>query len=71
MRNCIKYRNLRAEMARADIGLMDISSGLGMNRDTLARKLSGRSPLYLDEAISIQRTFFPDVDVENLFSLEG
>ena len=55
-----KYENLRAEMARQKLTLKQISATIHMNRDTLSRKLSGKSPLYLDEAFQIQRTFFPD-----------
>ena len=44
-----------------------MAAGLKMNRDTLSRKLSGKSPLYLDEAFKIQRMFFPDLDVSYLF----
>lgn len=63
----IKYTNLRVEMARKKIGVIDMSSAIGMNRDTLSRKLSGKSPLYLDEAFEIQRTLFPNSSVPELF----
>ncbi|WP_294528839.1 helix-turn-helix transcriptional regulator [uncultured Allofournierella sp.] len=63
----VKYENLRAEMARQKLTLKQISATIHMNRDTLSRKLSGKSPLYLDEAFQIQRTFFPTIDVERLF----
>ena len=61
------YNNLRAEMARYHLTIQSMAAGLKMNRDTLSRKLSGKSPLYLDEAFKIQRMFFPDLDVSYLF----
>ena len=61
------YNNLRAEMARHHLTIQFMAAGLKMNRDTLSRKLSGKSPLYLDEAFKIQRMFFPDLDVSYLF----
>lgn len=67
----IKYANLRAEMARKEIGVIEMSKTLGMNRDTLARKLSGKSPLYLNEAFDIQRIFFRDMDIVELFKSDG
>ena len=64
----VVYKNLRAEMARNQITIKSMSCDLNMNRDTLARKLSGKSPLYLDEAIKIQREFFPGIEVGDLFA---
>lgn len=65
----IKYESLRAEMARRNLTLKEMSIAISMNRDTLSRKLSGKSPLYLDEAFTIQRTLFPGMDVDYLFGL--
>lgn len=67
MRNCVMYENIRAEMGRKGMTIMDIAKNIGMNRDTLSRKLSGRSCLNLDEAFNIQKTCFPDVPIRVLF----
>lgn len=64
----IAFDNLRAEMSRKNIGIIDMANTLGMNRDTLARKLSKKSQINLDEAFLIQRTFFPKLDVKYLFA---
>lgn len=64
----IAFGNLRAEMGRKNIGIGDIAKSMGFNRDTLARKLSRKSPLYLSEAFAIQQTFFPETDMRYLFS---
>lgn len=66
-RNNIMYENLRVEMARRNLAIMDIARETNMNRDTLSRKLSGKSPLYLDEAFKIQMSLFADVEISELF----
>ena len=66
----IVYQNLRAEMARNRITIKTMSERLCMNRDTLARKLSGKSPLYLDEAVRIQKAFFEGIEVNDLFATD-
>lgn len=65
--NNIIYDNLRAEMARNKLTICHLAKTLDSNRDTLSRKLSGKSPLYLDEAIQIQKTFFPYMNIDTLF----
>lgn len=67
MRSKIIYENLRVEMAREDLTILDIAQKINKNRETLSRKLSGRSPLNLDEAFDIQEKCFPDKDIRMLF----
>lgn len=66
----IAFANLRAEMSRRNIGVVEMARSLGWNRDTLARKLSKKSSINLDEAFLIQQTFFPALDVKYLFAEE-
>lgn len=66
--NSIAYPNLRAEMGRKGVGISDIASALNFNRDTLSRKLSKKSPIYLNEAFEIQVNLFPDCDIRYLFA---
>lgn len=63
----VMFRNLRAEMARKNVTISEMARDAGFNRDTLSRKLAGKSPLNLDEAFTIQRMFFSDVGVNELF----
>ena len=63
----IAFDNLRAVMEDRNVLLKDIAASCGYNRDTLARKLSKKSAIKLDEAFNIQRTMFPDLDVFFLF----
>ena len=65
----IAYNNLRAEMARANIGVTYIAEACGYNRDTLARKLAKKSAINLDDAFRIQQVVFPGYDVRYLFDL--
>lgn len=68
MRNSkIMFSNLRAEMARKEITIIEISKLLGINRDTVSRKLSGKSKLYLNEAMLINKEFFPNKELPYLF----
>lgn len=68
MRNSkIMFSNLRAEMARKEITIIEISKLLGVNRDTVSRKLSGKSKLYLNEAMLINKEFFPNKELQYLF----
>ena len=66
-RNNVKYENVRVEMARKDLTILDMASVIGMNRETLSRKLSGLSPISLSEAFDIQQKCFPDIDIQILF----
>lgn len=63
----IAYDNLRVVMEQRNILLKDIAAACGYNRDTLARKLSKKTAINLNEAFNIQRTMFPDLDVFYLF----
>ena len=66
-RNCVMYENVRVEMARKNLTILDVAQRVGMNRETLSRKLSGRSPINLNEAFNIQQKCFPNEDVRILF----
>lgn len=67
-KSAIAFENLRAEMARENIGVRDLAECWGCNRDTAARKLARKSPVMLEEAFKAQRQFFPDKSVPFLFS---
>ncbi|KOF57934.1 hypothetical protein AGR56_08980 [Clostridium sp. DMHC 10] len=55
-------------MARNEITIKELADKIGVNRDTMSGKLSGKRPLYLDEAFAINRTFFPNKDIRYLFN---
>lgn len=55
-------------MGRKNIGVVELSEQIGSNRDTLARRLSGKSQMTLDVAFRIQRNAFPEADIKYLFA---
>ena len=61
------FSNLRAEMARKQVTIKKIADLLGKNKDTVGRKLSGKAPLYLSEALLINKELFPNQNVTYLF----
>lgn len=68
MRNSnIMFSNLRAEMARKQVTIKKIAELLEVNRDTAGRKLSGKAPLYLSEALLINKELFPNKNMTYLF----
>ena len=67
MNNKIIFSDLRAEMARNNVRIKDMANALGVTRDTMGLKLSGKSPLKLDEAFKINRDFFPNKSLWELF----
>ena len=44
-----------------------MAQAIGVTRDTMGLKLSGKSPLRLDEAFKINRDFFPNKSLWELF----
>lgn len=63
----IAFSNLRAEAARNGVEVKDFALAAGVNRDTMGKKLSRKSPIALNEAFAIQKTFFPNLDIAYLF----
>lgn len=61
------YKNLRAEMAREGITMVDISEFLGVRYATVNDKVNGKYRFYYDEALKIKRHFFPKCSLEYLF----
>lgn len=68
MSSSIIFENLRAEMARKNLTITQMARECGYTRETLARKLSGKSPLFLDDAFKITKKYFNDLDVSYLFN---
>ncbi|MCI7492125.1 MAG: XRE family transcriptional regulator [Lachnobacterium sp.] len=64
------YSNLKAEMARKNITGETISQFLKIHRNSFYNKVNGDSSFSVNEAIKIQNEFFPDMDLDYLFSTE-
>ena len=66
--NTCKYSFILNEITKRNIKHKAIQQHLGISKSMLSRKLHGRSKVSVDEAIEIQKHFFPDVPIEILFS---
>ncbi|RED54768.1 XRE family transcriptional regulator [Cohnella lupini] len=65
------YPNLAAEMARKKLKQQDIAVVLNVRSATVSNKLTGKSPLLIDEAFGIQSSLFPDLSLEYLFKRQA
>lgn len=52
------HKNLRAEMARNGITMVDIAKFLGVRYATVNDKVNGKYRFYFNEALKIKRHFF-------------
>jgi orotate phosphoribosyltransferase-like protein len=65
------YRNLEAELKRNGIKREQIANALSINIATVSAKLTRSDRLRLDEAVKIQQTFFPELDLKYLFECQA
>ena len=65
------YNNLIGEMAKRHITNVDMSKLLGIHRNSVNNKLSGKSKFTVQEAFEIQRAFFDDLPIAFLFETEA
>ena len=61
------YSNVKAELARRNLSVVDLSNMTGIRYQTLAMKLNGKYPLTLDEAKAIITALGVDISIEDLF----
>lgn len=62
--------NLVKEMAANKVTNEMLSEKIGVHRNTIANRLSGVGKFSIEEAFSIQRQFFPKMEIEYLFKDE-
>lgn len=62
--------NLESARETKKITLAQIGALLGIRYQTVSDKIRGVSGFSFDEAVKIRRTFFPEYDLEYLFSKE-
>lgn len=60
-------KNLKAEMERYGITILDIQLLLGVSERTVRNKLSGETDFTYPEALKIRDAFFPNYRMEYLF----
>lgn len=64
------FKNLRAEMARAQITNEMLAKALHLHPSTMSAKLNNVDRLKYIEAKNIQMRFFPTLDTEYLFAVD-
>jgi len=64
------YPNLERVMKERKITKKSLAIFLQVRYATLVDKTNGNSRFYLEEAMSIQKKFFPDLEIEYLFDIE-
>ncbi|WP_204864566.1 hypothetical protein [Drancourtella massiliensis] len=55
-------------MAKRKVSIESISELLKIHRNSVANKLNGNSAFSIEQAMLIQETFFPDLEMKYLFS---
>lgn len=62
------YANVKAELARKNMTIVDLSAKTGIRYQTLADKIRGDSILTVDEALKIKEALGVDMPIEELFN---
>lgn len=62
------YVNVKAELARKNMTIVDLSNKTGIRYQTLADKIRGASVLTVEEALKIKQALGVDMPLEELFS---
>lgn len=66
-RRSLMYSNVKAELARKNLSLVDLSNMTGIRYNTLVLKINGHYPLTLDEAKKIKEALKVDLTIDELF----
>ena len=61
------YPNLSAEMARCRMTQAELAEALGKTASVMSLKLSGKTPISLDEAVEIKRAVGTRLTLDALF----
>jgi lambda repressor-like predicted transcriptional regulator len=61
------YSNVKAELARRNLTLVDLSNRTGIRYQTLVDKINGKYPLTLDEAKRIKDALGVEISIDELF----
>lgn len=62
------YPNLKAEMARSNVGVKDLMVVTGKSRAGVSNNLNGRGKFSIDESIAIRNNLFPEISIDYLFA---
>lgn len=61
------YANVKAELARRNLSIVDLSEKTGIRYQTLVDKINGKFPLTLEEAKKIKDALDVSLSLEELF----
>lgn len=64
------YENVKAEMARKNMTIIDLAEVTGIRYQTLTEKLRGKTPIKLSEAVRIKWALNLTMPLEDLFGTE-
>lgn len=62
------YSNVKAELARKSLTVVDLSNKTGIRYQSLVDKINGKYPLTLEEAKTIKSALEVDIPMEELFA---
>ena len=62
------YENLRAEIARKGMTIVELSNATGIRYQTLSEKLRGNSQFTVKEAKAIKSALAVDMPIDELFA---
>lgn len=63
------YLNVKAELARQNLSLVDLSNKTKIRYQTLVGKINGNYPITLNEAKAIKNALKVDIPLEELFEV--
>ncbi len=61
-------KNLEAIRREKDVSLADIADAIGVKSHTVREKIDGKSDFKFGEALVIHNQFFPEYDLQFLFT---
>lgn len=64
------YANVKAEMARQGLTVVDLSNKTGIRYQSLTDKINGRAPIKLEEAQKIKKALAVKIPLEELFEVK-
>lgn len=64
------YKILKEKMASRNVKIEDIALLLQIHRNSASNKINGSSSFSIDESIKVRDAFFPDLELDYLFSTE-
>ena len=61
------YSNVKAELARKNMSVVDLSNKTGIRYQSLVDKINGKYPITFEEAKTVKSALNVDIPLEELF----